>query len=625
MFVMGKFSMRLFRLIFLAFLIFQLGCVGRNVQRPQPQLANSATVLNNANQAEQPIPSVMPVVRFFPWELWKTGQGPRGELIRNIQIITGDNFRSQGLIKKAAEQFFLASKQRLASYELDNAYLRLSSVELISGNPNQALLILSGYMQRKGLNVTQVDPYSGLIFAYSYGVAADYEQSMAWFSQVLRNTQGDSRLVPIVSRAVLSLLQTVMPSELERLKSQWLNDTQLGELVAQEVLRRENGGNVRVIEPGGFFWEGGTRPVTNKSVTQQSSAGVRIVGLLPLSGVYATLGNNVRHGLELAVGAEQNAGVDLTFVDTKEDPALTTAAIQRETATGRNVIFVGPILAPAANAAAETAKQLNAPVVALTKSENFATGASVMRLGPTPSSQIASLLDDVSTKLGLRKFGIIYPRNPQGEELLETFNRELARRRLPLFFSQAYESQDFSGFIELGQTLEQKDIDAIFVADDLNAAARLSLSLSERRRSTLKILGSARWDNQAELSRSAQALDGIIFASGMKRQDLNPILMNFYEAHRRAFGVDPDFMAAQGFDIGTLIAAASRQGKPVLEALRGLQSYEGITGKISSDASGNFLRKFRVVEFKNGELKELSSDQSVITQIGDQRLDARQY
>lgn len=353
-------------------------------------------------------------------------------------------------------------------------------------------------------------------------------------------------------------------------------------------------------------------------------AAVRIIGLLPLSGAYAALGNSVKHGLELAVGGERPTGVALSFVDTKEDPTQTIEAMRREQAQGGNLIFVGPILAPAANAAAQTAQQLNVPLVALTKSENFATGQTVMRLGPTPSSQIASLLDEVGSKLGLRNYGIIYPRNPQGEELLDVFNRELSRRRYPLLYSQAYESQDFSSFIEIGQALEQKNLDALFIADDLNAAGRLSLSLSERLRKKLRLIGSARWDNQSELNRSAQALDGIIFTSGMKRQDLNPVLMNFYEAHRKSFGGEPDFMAAQGFDIGTVIAAAASQGKSLPEALRALQSYEGITGRIATDAKGDFVRQFRVVEFRNGALQELQVQRSLISQVGDQRIESIQ-
>ena len=610
------------RYLLILMILFSVGCINRfNSTRPEPQILQNMVSANSAQ--EKDLPKVVAVVRRYPWELWASGQSPRGEAIKNLQLLNGDRFRDQGLIKAAAEQFYSATKLPLAKYEVDSAQLRLASIELMSGNSSQTLLILSDYMKKLGLNVAQVDPYFGLVFAFAYGAQSDYEQSLAWFSQVLRTAQSDARIAPIASKAVTAFIQTLPQLDFERVKSVWLGDLYLAKLIQQEADRRVAGGPIRVISPGRYFWDGVVYSNNQRALMPPVAGGtVRVIALLPLSGTYAALGNNAKRGLELSIAGEQKAGIDLSFIDTKEDPIITTDAIRRESARGGNVVFVGPILSPAANAAAETARQLNVPLIALTKSETFASGQSVMRLGPTPSSQIASLLDQLTSKLGLRTFGVIYPRTAQGEELLEVFNRELAARRLPLVYSQVYENQEFSGFLELGTALETKSVDAIFVADDLSAASRLSLSLSEKRRKQLKIVGTARWDNQSELSRSMQALDGIIFTSGMKRDNLDPILANFYQAHNRGFGTEPDFMAAQGFDIGILIAAAAKQNKPIIEALRSLKSYGGITGNISTNASGDFVRRFRVVQFKNGVVSELSPERELITQVGDSRVES---
>ena len=111
----------------------------------------------------------------------------------------------------------------------------------------------------------------------------------------------------------------------------------------------------------------------------------------------------------------------------------------------------------------------------------------------------------------------------------------------------------------VGTELETNDIEALFIADDLSVTIRLLLSLSERRKKNLTIIGTARWDSQSDLSRSEQALDGIVFVRGVDRASADPVNTRFFDAYKNAYSEDADFMAAQAFDVGTMLAASLAQ------------------------------------------------------------------
>ena len=134
-------------------------------------------------------------------------------------------------------------------------------------------------------------------------------------------------------------------------------------------------------------------------------------------------------------------------------------------------------------------------------------------------------------------------------------------------------------------------------------------------RERIKMFGGVNWDNLTELMHSKSILNGAYYASPFLDVSLRPVITSFVRAYEARFGRKPDFLAAQGFDAATIAFAAldrqgSNQGASFDSALNSIEQYDGLTGLISIDPSGELKRKFVTAQFKDGAIIEVSNSPS---------------
>ncbi|MDC0358495.1 ABC transporter substrate-binding protein, partial [Oligoflexia bacterium] len=257
------------------------------------------------------------------------------------------------------------------------------------------------------------------------------------------------------------------------------------------------------------------------------------------------------------------------------------------------------------------ARETRVPALVFSKRSHFQTGQGVFRLGPTISSQINSLVKACSEKLNYKNYALVIPDTPLGEEFGRVFKQVLQAYNLNLVYEASFMSADDNALVAIAEELEGVSADAVFFPDSLQAATRFYGNFSELARSQIRILGSGAWDNPVELANSRTALDGAIFVSPFFSSSGEPVIAKFKQAYQAKYNESPDFLAAQGFDAATLvIAALARQANDDMlsfeQALRSIQSYDGLTGRIWIDQSGEVKRIFSVVQFSQGKLEELS-------------------
>jgi ABC-type branched-subunit amino acid transport system substrate-binding protein len=139
-------------------------------------------------------------------------------------------------------------------------------------------------------------------------------------------------------------------------------------------------------------------------------------------------------------------------------------------------------------------------------------------------------------------------------------------------------------------------------------SVKLLSNLSPSTRKTMRPLGTALWDNSSKIANSQALFDTAIFVTPFFPQSSRPVVQQFNESYKGKFKVAPNFLAAQGFDAGTLVVAAihkaARERKSFTDALSSLPRYEGVTGLIDMGPGGEIRRSFYVVEVsKNGFLE----------------------
>ncbi len=553
------------------------------------------------------------VVRFMPWEVWPLGSDLTGAALKSPLLKQGDNALRAGQRGAALDQYYQAQHGPLAPAENEAMVMRIASTELALDQPNKALLTLSNYFRSSGKVVDDVSAIYSLVFAYSYARKGDMAQALAWFSRATR-VAGTSEpgMRDTAEQGIRSALKTLSEAMLDGVSQQWANDTIIRSLAGEERARRFSGGS---IESNAAFgpW------TTSVSAAAVSAGGTTTIGvLLPLTGQFGNLGKSVKNGMDLALSGLQaessQAPMKVSYRDASASPDEAVAQARGLVAEDGATVLVGPLLSEHAVAVGEFSRQSRVPLLALAKNSNFPTGESVFRLGATVESQIRSLMDACQNKLRLQRYALIYPDDNSGRELADAFRREIGVRSLSLMYETQYPRGNSDAFVSIAPALEATSVDAVFLADSVTMASRFFGTLSPAFRERITPIGAALWDAPTQLANSSAALEGAVFVSPFLAGSPRPAIVQFSQAYQSSYGAAPDFLAAQGFDALSLVAAAVRrqqsEGVSLPLAMQQVDLYDGLTGRITVRPDGEFDRQFSVAQLLHGTIQELPEPQT---------------
>ena len=550
----------------------------------------------------------------MPWEIWRPFYDSTGAKLTNGSLLLGDELLRKGKRRSALEEYLKAQKIKLSDAEAEAAALRTASQYLALDESARALSTISQYFKSRGLSETDVPTSFSLLLAYAYGRHGDTEQSLAWFSKANRQAQqGERTGVQASETGTTLLLRTIPQKDFETVALDWSSDPFINELVGRERLRRSSPGYREYTELRRPFWEGATQSLVASDLPTPDVVGngqPAVIGvILSLSDKFGSLGRDTRQGFDLAVEADREtprARVEVR--DVGSDSAAASAAVRELIATSSPAVIVGPLLTDVSVAAADTARELRTPLLSFSKSESFPTGNGITRLGATTTSQMDALVTAAHKDYGITQFAIAYPESANGNEVLNVFKKRLASYGLTPVLEAPYVASDEASMMEVAQRLDSAGAQAVLIPDSIEMSVKLLSNVSPTSRKTMRPLGTALWDNPSKIANSQALFDSAIFVTPFFPQSSRPVVQQFNESYKGKFKVAPNFLAAQGFDAGTLVVSAihkaARERKSFPDALASLPRYEGVTGLIEMAPGGEIRRSFYVVEVsKNGFLE----------------------
>lgn len=147
--------------------------------------------------------------------------------------------------------------------------------------------------------------------------------------------------------------------------------------------------------------------------------------LLPLSGRHRNYGELALRTIKLALGVGKNNkgnGIEIVVRDTKSDEVVAAKMAQSLIVKDKVLGILGPIFSYEAIPAARTAQQLGTPILTISTADELpALGPYVFRNALTNRAQIEALVDHAMNIQGMKRFAILHPRHPYGEEMLHLF------------------------------------------------------------------------------------------------------------------------------------------------------------------------------------------------------------
>jgi ABC-type branched-subunit amino acid transport system substrate-binding protein len=347
--------------------------------------------------------------------------------------------------------------------------------------------------------------------------------------------------------------------------------------------------------------------------------------LLPLTGKYARIGNNVLEALLLGArafrnGTENGGAIRLLIRNTQGNPEV---AVERlgELAADPDVIgVVGPILGAVAKACAEEAQNLNLPMITLTQREDVAqTGEFVFQNGLTARQQVDTLVDYTMEDLGITRFAVLYPdhvygtlardlltekvldmggevtaavsygeqetdfqdeiRALVGEEYLEEMKRRERERKKedPLQEEESPEGQGKASDRMPGSegpegegvwTEEEIEkplrppFEALFVPDNYHRVSLIAPHLALFDLNEIVLMGTNAWNSSHLVDEAGEYVRDSVFVDGFFANSEKPHVRDFVEEFERDFQRVPRLFEAQGYDSLLILEEAFHKAVP---------------------------------------------------------------
>jgi branched-chain amino acid transport system substrate-binding protein len=124
------------------------------------------------------------------------------------------------------------------------------------------------------------------------------------------------------------------------------------------------------------------------------------------------------------------------------------------------------------------------------------------------------------------------------------------------------------------------------------------------------LLGASTWNSPQTVSSCERYCEGAIFVDAFYPDSPDQKVRDFVTSFRDEAGIDPHLSEAQAYDTAGLLRAVLRASKPADRAalqtqLRQSAAYDGLTGKLQFDASGEVRKELFVLTIDKGEIKKL--------------------
>lgn len=335
--------------------------------------------------------------------------------------------------------------------------------------------------------------------------------------------------------------------------------------------------------------------------------------LLPLSGKYRVIGEKALRGV-LAAANSGTPGFEYQIIvkDIGDGDKKLRSALASLTEVKDLSFVVGPIPGKFIGEVSDEVNIREIPTVVFPVSEDEGTGGPYLIRFYYPVEEQIEVLSRYAVKeLGIRTFGVLYPKTQLGEKLKDTFAESARGAGGEITYSGSYnpESRDIAGEVEWITSIKP---DAIFIPDGASSSAEIisKLKRSAELRDVL-FIGPSTWNSRVFLNLIGREIDGFVYRA------IFTDMFFFGDGEWREFSriFESEFKETPGlFEFQfykavklmlTLQGTEALNGKEMMDSLQRLKddsSYE-----IQREKSGS-LRvspRFRILSVSDGELIDI--------------------
>lgn len=370
--------------------------------------------------------------------------------------------------------------------------------------------------------------------------------------------------------------------------------------------------------------------------------------LLPLSGRFASYGELVKKGLELAVQKHNQTRlpVRLIFRDTAVEGVDTAQLVSNLTDDEKVMAIIGPLLGTTAEAAVARAQLEMVPLLTLSQRDGLPQrGNYIFRDSLTARQQVQSLVRYAADTQHI-SFSILHPENRLGEEMTRLFVDEVRQMGGEIIDIISY-PEDATDFRQQIQSLLWEDhvvepppkpvdleaeetetepaaekepveleyplapFHALFIPDYAERIGMLAPQLMFYGIKDVTLLGINGWNSPELVERAGRFLGQAVFVDGFFSNSRHPEVQRFVELYRQAYQEEPTILSAQAFDAANMLLQVMDDPRisnrdDLRQELAGLRGFRGVAGAAGFDTLGEALKQPYLLKVKRGKIVEVN-------------------
>lgn len=331
----------------------------------------------------------------------------------------------------------------------------------------------------------------------------------------------------------------------------------------------------------------------------ESSQKVKLGVILPLTGQYATFGQESLNGLNLAL--EKTAGtaktaIELVVEDTRSTVTDSAAAINKLITSDKVSAVVGEVASSNTIAATSAAQSNKVPLMTHASTNDTITSGKeyVSRICFIDSFQGQVMAKFAVEDLKAKTAAILMDSDSDySRGLRESFKTAFEKSGGEIVVDVSYSQKDTDFKAQL-MKVRRKKPDVVFVPGYYTQVGAI-LRQSKELKIKSTYLGTDGWDSPAFFEIAGDAAEGHYLSNHFAPDDTSPKVQKFVEDYKSKYGVVPGAMAALAYDAGFFIRDAIKRSKghspeDLKNAINSTRDFEGLTGKITLDENRNAVK-----------------------------------
>ncbi|NSY38138.1 ABC transporter substrate-binding protein [Leisingera sp. ANG59] len=351
---------------------------------------------------------------------------------------------------------------------------------------------------------------------------------------------------------------------------------------------------------------------TSLAVPAAAEENIKVGLLLPFSGVYAALGNDIEAGFSVALeqfGSEAGTGFDIVREDTEVKPPVALGKAKKLILQDKVDVMAGVVSSGVLGAVRDMVHGAGVPLIVANAGNDEATGTScspfITRMSFS-NGQVNRPMGQWMHDQGIRKVYTLAPDYAAGRQMIggfvETFTAaggEIAGQD----FTPFQKTQDFGPYLAQAKASGADAVYVFYAGGEAISFVKQYDSFGLK--ADLPLYGSGFLTSPLYVNAEGPAAEGVITALHYVPTLDNAANAAFVADFQARTGRLPSEFAVHGYDAARALVEAAKTGArdraSLAEALRQV-SFDGPRGKLSIDpATNNIVQPVYVYETVAGE------------------------